>query len=73
LENLKQVLEAANSSLELALKVQVYCTNSGHYERFNKVYLEYFPKNPPARTFIPVGSFAMDFDIEIDAIAAVRE
>lgn len=73
LENLKEVLKAANSSLELVLKIQVYCSNSGHYDRFNKVYIEYFPKDPPARTFIVVGSFGIDFDIEIDAIAALKE
>jgi 2-iminobutanoate/2-iminopropanoate deaminase len=72
LENLKEVLRASNSSLELVLKIQVYCSNSAHYERFNKVYIEYFPKDPPARTFITVGSFPIDFDVEIDAIAAVK-
>jgi len=73
LRNLKEVLKSANSSLELVLKIQVYCSNSGHYERFNKVYIEYFPKDPPARTFITVGSFGIDFDIEMDAIAALKE
>lgn len=69
LENVKAALEAAGSSLEKALKVTVYITNSAYFEDVNKIYAEYFTSEPPARTFVNVGSWPWPFDIEIEAIA----
>jgi 2-iminobutanoate/2-iminopropanoate deaminase len=66
---LKQVLEAAGSSLEKVCKVTIFASNSGHYRRINEVYARFFPKDPPARTFVAVGSWPMDFDIEIECVA----
>lgn len=72
LENLKFVLERGGSGLDLVLKTTVYATNAGFFGTFNRIYREYFPENPPARTFVPVGSFPHEFDIEIECIARVR-
>ena len=69
LENVKAALEAAGSSMEKALKVHVYASNSAYYATINRVYARYFPKDPPARTFITVASWPMEFDIEIDCVA----
>jgi reactive intermediate/imine deaminase len=69
LEGLKATLEAAGSSLEKVLKVTVYASNSAYYGTINKVYARYFPKNPPARTFVAVASWPMEFDIEIECTA----
>ena len=69
LENLKATLEAAGSSLEKVVKVTVFAANSAYYATINKVYARYFPKDPPARTFVTVASWPMEFDIEIECIA----
>lgn len=69
LENVKAALEAAGSSLEKALKVTVYITNAAYFEDVNKIYAEYFTSEPPARTFVNVGSWPWPFDIEIEAVA----
>jgi len=69
IENVKRVLEAAGSCLENAMKVTVYCSNAGYFERINNVYRQYFGKDAPARTFVTVGSWMMDFDIEIECVA----
>lgn len=69
LENVKAALEAAGSSLEKALKVTVYITNSAYFEDVNRIYGEYFTTEPPARTFVNVGAWPWPFDIEIEAIA----
>ncbi|MFN0301867.1 MAG: RidA family protein [Burkholderiales bacterium] len=69
LENVKAALEAAGSSLEKALKVTVYITNSAYFEDVNRIYAEYFKHEPPARTFVNVGAWPWPFDIEIEAIA----
>lgn len=71
LENLKTALEAAGSSLEKVLKVTVYAANAAYYSTINGVYSRYFPENPPARSFVTVGSWPREFDIEIDCIALV--
>jgi reactive intermediate/imine deaminase len=72
LKNVKVCLEEAGSSLENVLKVTVFCTNAGYFNRVNKVYGKFFKKNPPARTFCTVGAWPWEFDIEIECIAAVK-
>jgi reactive intermediate/imine deaminase len=69
LKALKHALEAAGSSLDKAVKTTVYVSNAAHFAKVNRVYARYFPHAPPARTFVAVGSWPMDFDIEIECIA----
>ena len=70
LDNLKATLEAAGSSLEKVVKCTVYITNAGYYDAVNKVYARYFTGGVfPARTFVTVGSWPREFDVEVDAIA----
>jgi len=40
------------------VKVTIYVTNAAYYATINGVYARYFPANPPARTFVTVGSCA---------------
>ena len=72
LEGLKRRLEASGSSLEQVVKCTVYVTNAGYFEIVNEVYARYFTKDPPARTFVTVGSWPWPFDIEIDCIAVAE-
>ncbi len=69
LENVKACLEAAGSSLDKVVKCTVYAANSGYFNAVNEVYARYFSHNPPARTFVAVGSWPMPFDIEIECVA----
>jgi reactive intermediate/imine deaminase len=69
LENVKACLEAAGSSLDKVCKVTVFIANSAYYPTVNAIYAEYFPHQPPARTFATVGSWPWEFDIEIECIA----
>ena len=69
LENVKAALEAAGSSLEKVVKATVYISNSAYYPTVNAVYGRYFGEQPPARTFVTVGSWPWEFDIDIDCIA----
>lgn len=69
LETMKRALEAAGSSLEKVCKVTIYAVNAAHYRTINEVYAHFFPAAPPARTFVTVGSWPMDFDIEIECVA----
>lgn len=69
LRALRHCLEAAGSSLENVLMVRIYAANAGFYNAINRVYARYFPENPPSRTFVPVASWPMEFDIEIECVA----
>ena len=69
LNALRHCLEAAGSSLENVLMVRIYAANAGFYNAINRVCARHFPENPPSRTFVPVASWPMEFDIEIECVA----
>lgn len=71
LQQMKQCLEAAGTSLEHVLKCNVYCTSVEKFAAVNEVYRRVFPKDPPARIFVNVPAWPGHFDIEIDCIAAM--
>jgi len=71
LTNIKNVLEAAGSSLEHALKCTVFLKNMGDFSRMNTVYAEYFKVDPPARSAIEVAALPRGAAIEIEAIAYI--
>jgi 2-iminobutanoate/2-iminopropanoate deaminase len=50
LANLKQVLEAAGSSLDKVVKVNVLLHSMLEAPNMNEVYARFFPDSPPART-----------------------
>jgi reactive intermediate/imine deaminase len=65
----RHALEAAGSSMAKVVKATVYVSNAAHFARVNEVYARRFPDAPPARTFVAVGSWPLDFDIEIECVA----
>jgi 2-iminobutanoate/2-iminopropanoate deaminase len=66
---LEKVLTASGSSFDRVVKVTVFAANSAYFARINEIYRRYFPHQPPARTFVTVGSWPMEFDIEIECVA----
>jgi 2-iminobutanoate/2-iminopropanoate deaminase len=69
LDNLKAIVEAAGSSLDHAVKVSVFLKDMNDFAAMNKVYLNYFPKSPPARTTVQAARLPLDLRVEIDLIA----
>lgn len=69
LATVRHVLEAAGSSMEKVVSVRVYCTNAAYFPRINEIYRRHFPADPPTRTFVTVGSWPLEFDIEIECVA----
>jgi 2-iminobutanoate/2-iminopropanoate deaminase len=69
LEQIKLCLTAAGASLDDVIKCNVYCTDAAHFGAINAVYARYFPRNPPARSFVCVLPWHGPFDVEIDCIA----
>jgi len=71
IENVKTILEAAGSSLEKVVDVAVYLTDmQGDFERFNKIYGEYFGKIQPTRTTVGVDSLPTPIAVELKVIAS---
>jgi 2-iminobutanoate/2-iminopropanoate deaminase len=66
---LERVLTAAGSSFDKVAKVTIYASNSAHFRIVNEVYAKYFKSHYPTRTFVTVGSWPMEFDIEIECMA----
>ena len=69
LENLKAVLEAAGSRLELVCKSTVFVTNLADFATINQVYGSYFPAAPPARSTVQVAALPLGAAIEIEVVA----
>ncbi len=69
LENLKAVVAAAGLTLDSIVKTTIYLSDMKNFSRFNTVYGQYFPENPPARATVEVARLPKDVRIEIEAIA----
>jgi 2-iminobutanoate/2-iminopropanoate deaminase len=69
LANVRAVLEAAGSSLDRVVKATIYIANAAYFDIVTEIYGRYFPEDPPARTFVTVGSWAQPFDVEMECIA----
>jgi 2-iminobutanoate/2-iminopropanoate deaminase len=72
LERIKQVLEAAGTSLDNVLTATTYLTNRDNLAAYNEEYARYFPTNKPARTTVTVASLnTPDLLIEITVTACI--
>ena len=72
LKNLGRVLEAAGSSWDKVVKVNCFLVHAARdFAGWNKVFKEFFPTEPPARTTVG-GDIAMEGAlIEVELIATV--
>jgi len=71
LENIKEVLKAADLSLNQVVKTTIFTTDLDQFDRINRVYGEFFPENPPARACVEVSRLPGDVKVEIEAVAVV--
>ncbi|KAF2095165.1 Endoribonuclease L-PSP [Rhizodiscina lignyota] len=69
LNNLKNVLEAAGSSLNNIVKMNIYLTDMKNFAPMNQAYLEYFPDYKPARTCVAVYQLPLNADVEMECTA----
>lgn len=73
MDNLKEVLEAAGSSLEQVVKTTIFLKNMEDYGVVNEVYGSYFAGDPPARECVEVARLPKDVQVEISVIGLVKE
>ena len=69
LNNLKAVLEAAGSKLELVVKTTVFLKDINAFGQMNEVYGTFFTENFPARSAFQVAALPKGADVEIEAVA----
>jgi 2-iminobutanoate/2-iminopropanoate deaminase len=69
LENIKAILEAAGSSLDRAVATTVYMVDIGEFAEMNRIYAEYFVKDPPGRTTVGVTALPAGARVEITVVA----
>lgn len=69
LENIKEILQVAGSSLDKVVKVNIFLKNMNDFSSVNEVYSKYFTTNKPARSCVEVSKLPKDGIIEIEAVA----
>ncbi len=71
LTNLKNVLDAAGSSLEQVVKTTVFLRDMGEFSQMNAIYAEFFPQNHPARSTVQVAALPKYAAVEIEVVATI--
>jgi reactive intermediate/imine deaminase len=73
LENIKASAALAGVTMEDMAKCTVFLTDVKDFQAMNKVYREFFPANPPARSTVAVAGLVVPGAvIEIECIAAAK-
>jgi 2-iminobutanoate/2-iminopropanoate deaminase len=69
LANIREVLKTAGMDFTHVASVTVYIASFEDFARFNTVYREFFPKDPPARATVQVAALNDGARIELQMIA----
>jgi 2-iminobutanoate/2-iminopropanoate deaminase len=67
-ENMSHLLSSNGASLDQVVKVNVFIHDMLEFESMNRVFREFFPDDPPARTTCGV-QLSMGVKVEIECIA----
>jgi 2-iminobutanoate/2-iminopropanoate deaminase len=71
-ENLRLTLEAHGMKLADIVRVQVMLADMTEWQRFNAVYLEFFPDASPARCAFGTNGLALGARVEVEVFAVRR-
>lgn len=69
LANIRDVLRAAGMDFKDVVSVTAYIANFSDFDKFNAVYREYFPTDPPARATVQVAALNIGGRVELQMIA----
>jgi 2-iminobutanoate/2-iminopropanoate deaminase len=70
LTNQREVLRAAGMDFVDVVSVTAFMTDFTEFDAYNKVYREFFPKDPPARATVGATALNLGAKIELQMIAA---
>jgi 2-iminobutanoate/2-iminopropanoate deaminase len=68
-QNIGIILEEAGSNLSKVVKTTIFMVTGNDFSVVNKVYTEFFPENPPARSTPQVMPFPAGILISVECIA----
>ena len=69
MKNVKNLLEAAGTSVDQVVKTGVFIKNMDDFATINGIYAKYFAKVCPARSCVEVARLPKDVLLEMEAIA----
>nr|AIA14900.1 Endoribonuclease L-PSP [uncultured bacterium] len=73
LRNVEDVLKAAGSDLNHVLQFTIYVSEMELWDKVNETYASVLGEHKPARAIVPVKDLHFGTQIEIQAIAALKE
>lgn len=72
IQNLSNVLQAANSNLSNIVKTTIFVTDMNDFSTVNQVYGSFFSEDPPARSTVQVAALPLGAKVEIEAVAVIE-
>lgn len=69
MENMRNLLEAAGTSMEQVVKTTVFIKEMDDFGAINEVYAQYFPEPYPARSCVEVARLPKDVLLEMEVLA----
>lgn len=70
LQGIRTLLGDIGLDMEDVVKCTVFLADINDYPKMNEVYLEFFPRDPPARSALAASGLALGALVEIECIAA---
>ncbi|KAK3181676.1 hypothetical protein K4F52_007054 [Lecanicillium sp. MT-2017a] len=71
IKNLTAILEAAGTTIEKVVKVNVFLANMDDFAQMNEVYMTYWGDVKPCRTCVAVKTLPRNTDVEIECTAVM--
>ena len=72
LTNLREVLEAAGSSMDSVIKTTIFIADMDSFVTINAIYEKAFGSHKPARSTVAMKTLPKNALVEIDAVALVK-
>lgn len=72
-QNLRAVASAADSSFDDLVKLNVYLTDLGHFNKVNEIMASYFRQPYPARAAVGVAALPRGALVEMDGVLVVQD
>ena len=69
MKNMKNLLEAAGTSIDQVVKTSVFIKNMDDFATITGIYAKYFEKDCPARSCVEIARLPKDVLLEMEAIA----
>ena len=74
IQNVSNILEASNSSLNHIVKANIFLTDMPtQFAKFNSVYGKYFSEHKPARSCVAVKQLPLGVDMEMEVVAIEKD